>query len=71
MYVDSNQIQRIPEELTQLKFIKQINIARNNLQELPCLPFISDAKIDFEENPCIKEIPFLFGCQQNHLQLVH
>ena len=71
MYVDSNKIQRIPEELTQLKFVKQINIARNNLQELPCLPFISDAKLDFEENQCIKEIPFLFGCQQNHLQLVH
>ena len=70
MYVDSNQIQRIPEELTQLKFIKQINISRNNLQELPCLPFISEAKLDFEENPCINEIPFLFGCQQNHLTLL-
>ena len=68
IYLESNRIQRIPEELTQLHFLNHINIAKNNLQELPNLPFISEARINFEDNVCINEIPFLFGCQQNYLR---
>ena len=68
VYLESNCIQRIPEELTQLHFLNHINVAKNNLQELPNLPFISEARINFDDNACINEIPFLFGCQQNYLR---
>ena len=70
LYLESNEIKSIPEEITQLHFLNHVNLAKNNLQDLPALPFISEAKINFEENSWLCEIPFIFGCQQNYLKLL-
>ena len=67
LYLEGNQIQKLPNELTILRYLTHVNLAKNDLQELPTLPFISsEVKINYDENPCINEIPYIFGCQQNH-----
>lgn len=64
-----NRLTSFPEELTMLPNLAHVNLMSNDLQELPSMPFLSNsAKVLFDENPGINEIPFIFGCQQNNIK---
>ena len=70
LYLERNFLSELPEELTQLRFLRYINVSGNFLVKLPVLPFISEVRINVDENPGLDEIPFIFGCQQNHLKTI-
>ena len=70
LYVERNFLKELPEELTQMRHLRHLNVAGNCLTKLPILPFISEVRITFDENPALEEIPFIFGCQQNNVKSI-